>query len=197
MAGKNFTGGILHPLWICKSPWATSQPLHDVHSLFISSLFWEPWTNSAVDSTLSSTYVLFLSNISIHWYILFFYYNTQGASLETLQLIQETSFVGCFVQMYFFVGLVCSECSFWGPWPMTAMWLSAIPYCTPWSCPQTACRWLGVTRTWLASPILWSPSVWSADWHSVMPASITFSATPQHFWLCLCSAFSTEIVIFI
>lgn len=59
---EQFHGGdVLHSLWICKSPWTTRQPLHDVPLYLSHHCFREPWTNSDNQNWLSAphTYVLF------------------------------------------------------------------------------------------------------------------------------------------
>ncbi|XP_006902357.1 PREDICTED: olfactory receptor 8I2-like [Elephantulus edwardii] len=62
-----------------------------------------------IDSHLHTPMYFFLSNLA---FIDIFYSSTvTPKALVDFQSSQKTiSFIGCFVQMYFFVGLVCSEC---------------------------------------------------------------------------------------
>lgn len=94
-----------------------SQPLHDVPLYLSHHCFGEPWTNSDNQIRLSAPHTLyfFLSNLA---FIDIFYSSTiTPKALVNLESIQKTSFVGCFVQMYFFCGFSVVSVSFWGPWP--------------------------------------------------------------------------------
>ncbi|XP_074083912.1 olfactory receptor 8I2-like [Macrotis lagotis] len=99
-----------------------------------------------IDSQLHTPMYFFLSNLA---FIDISYSSTiTPKALEDLQLEQkDISFVGCFVQMYFFVGLVCSECFLLGSMaydryvaicnpllysvvmsPKVCIWLGVMPY---------------------------------------------------------------------
>ncbi|XP_074087618.1 olfactory receptor 8I2-like [Macrotis lagotis] len=99
-----------------------------------------------IDPQLHTPMYFFLSNLA---FIDVSYSSTvTPKALEDLQLKQrDISFVGCFVQMYFFCGLVCSECSLLASMaydryvaicnpllysvvmsPKVCIWLGVIPY---------------------------------------------------------------------
>ena len=133
MAGNNFT----EVTFFILSGFANHPELHV--SLFMMFLFIYLITVLGnlgliliirIDSQLHTPMYFFLSNLA---FIDIFYSSTvTPKALVNLQSIQKTiSFVACFVQMYFFVGLVCSECFLLGSMAYDRY---AIPYCIPWSC---------------------------------------------------------------
>ncbi|XP_005408279.1 PREDICTED: olfactory receptor 8I2 [Chinchilla lanigera] len=146
MAGSNFTEVTLFSL----SGFADHPELQV--SLFLVSLFiylFTVWGNLGlivlirVDSQLHTPMYFFLSNLA---FIDIFYSSTvTPKALVSLQSKQKCiSFVGCFVQMYFFVGLVCSECFLLGSMAYDRYAAICNPLLYPVVMSRKACSWLGV-----------------------------------------------------
>ena len=96
-----------------------------------------------IDSQLHTPICFFLSNLA---FIDIFYSSpVTPKALVNLQSIQKTiSFVACFVQMYFFVGLVCSECFLLGSMAYDCYVAICNPLLYSVVMSQKVCRWLGV-----------------------------------------------------
>ncbi|XP_076996367.1 olfactory receptor 8I2-like [Tamandua tetradactyla] len=95
------------------------------------------------DSQLHTPMYFFLSNLAFT--DIFYSSTVTPTTLVSFQSNQKTiSFVGCFVQMYFFVGLVCSECFLLA----SVAYDHYIAICNPllYSAvmSQKVCSWLGV-----------------------------------------------------
>ncbi|KAB0373528.1 hypothetical protein FD755_015187 [Muntiacus reevesi] len=96
-----------------------------------------------IDSQFHTPMYFFLSNLA---FIDIFYSSTvTPKALVNLQSIQKIiSFVGCFVQMYFFVGLMCSECFLLGSMSCDHYVAICNPLLYSVVMSQEVCRWLGV-----------------------------------------------------
>lgn len=96
-----------------------------------------------IDSQLHTPMYFFLSNLA---FIDVFYSSTvTPKALVNLQSIRKTiSFVGCFVQMYFFVGLVCHECFLLGSMACDCYVAICNPLLHSVVMSQKVCRGLGV-----------------------------------------------------
>ena len=139
----------------------------------------------------------FLSNLA---FIDIFYSSTvTPKALVNLQSIQKTiSFVGCFVQMYFFVGLVCSECFLLGSMAYDRYVAICNPLLYSMVMSQMVCRWLGVIPYMIGfTNSLVSICVISRL--AFCDASINhfFCDTTALLALSCVDAFSTEMVIFV
>ncbi|XP_004016522.2 olfactory receptor 8I2 [Ovis aries] len=199
MAGKNFT----EVTFFILSGFANHHELQV--SLFMMFLFIYLITvlgnlglilTIRFDSQLHTPMYFFLSNLA---FIDIFYSSTiTPKALVNLQSIQKTSFVGCFVQMYFFVGLVCSECFLLGSMAYDRYVAICNPLLYSVVMSQTACRWLGVTPYMIGfTNSLVSICVISRL--AFCDASINhfFCDTTALLALSCVDAFSTEIVIFV
>ncbi|XP_068845323.1 olfactory receptor 8I2 [Capricornis sumatraensis] len=149
------------------------------------------------DSQLHTPMYFFLSNLA---FIDIFYSSTvTPKALVNLQSIQKTiSFVGCFVQMYFFVGLVCSECFLLGSMAYDRYVAICNPLLYSVVMSQTVCRWLGVIPYMIGfTNSLFSICVISRL--AFCDASINhfFCDTTALLALSCVDAFSTEMVIFV
>ncbi|KAM6159761.1 olfactory receptor 8I2 [Erethizon dorsatum] len=96
-----------------------------------------------IDSQLHTPMYFFLSNLA---FIDIFYSSTvTPKALVNLQSKQKhISFMGCFVQMYFFVGLVCSECFLLGSMAYDHYVAICNPLLYSVVMSRKACSWLGV-----------------------------------------------------
>ncbi|XP_004389230.1 olfactory receptor 8I2 [Trichechus manatus latirostris] len=95
-----------------------------------------------IDSQLHTPMYFFLSNLAS---IDIFYSSTvTPKTLVNFQSNQKAiSFVGCFVQMYFFVGLVCSECFLLGSMAYDRYVAICNPLLYSVVMSQKMCNWLG------------------------------------------------------
>uniref|UniRef100_A0A8C0SEQ6 G-protein coupled receptors family 1 profile domain-containing protein n=1 Tax=Canis lupus familiaris TaxID=9615 RepID=A0A8C0SEQ6_CANLF len=137
-----------------------------------------------IDSQLHTPMYFFLSNLA---FIDIFYSSTvTPKALVNFQSQQKTiSFVACFVQMYFFVGLVCSE-SICNPLLYSVVmsqkvcnWLGALPYA------------IGFTNSLVSVCVISSLSFCDSSINHF------FCDTTALLALSCADAFSTEMVIFI
>ncbi|XP_051822757.1 olfactory receptor 8I2-like [Antechinus flavipes] len=96
-----------------------------------------------IDSQLHTPMYLFLSNLA---FIDISYSSTiTPKALDDFQSKQKNiSFVGCFVQMYFFVGLVCSECFLLGSMAYDRYVAICNPLLYSVAMSQKVCIWLSV-----------------------------------------------------
>lgn len=150
-----------------------------------------------IDSQLHTPMYFFLSNLA---FIDIFYSSTvTPKALVNFQSQQKTiSFVACFVQMYFFVGLVCSECFLLGSMAYDRYIAICNPLLYSMIMSQKVCNWLGV----LPYAIGFTNSLVSV--HVI--SSLAFcDSSINHFFcdttallaLSCADAFSTEMVIFV
>ncbi|XP_007519586.1 olfactory receptor 8I2 [Erinaceus europaeus] len=97
-----------------------------------------------IDSQLHTPMYFFLSNLA---FIDIFYSSTvTPKALINFQSNQKSiSFVGCFVQMYFFVGLVCSECFLLGSMAYDRYVAICNPLLYSVVMSQKVCSWLAIT----------------------------------------------------
>uniref|UniRef100_A0A8D0V003 Olfactory receptor n=1 Tax=Sus scrofa TaxID=9823 RepID=A0A8D0V003_PIG len=95
-----------------------------------------------IDSQLHTPMYFFLSNLA---FIDIFYSSTvtPKALVNFLSKQKTISFIGCFVQMYFFVGLVCSECFLLGSMAYDRYVAICNPLLYSVVMSQKACNWLG------------------------------------------------------
>ncbi|XP_070343590.1 olfactory receptor 8I2 [Equus asinus] len=150
-----------------------------------------------IDSHLHTPMYFFLSNLA---FIDIFYSSTiTPKALVNFQSKQKTiSFVGCFVQMYFFVGLVCSECFLLGSMAFDRYVAICNPLLYSLVMSQKMCAWLGV----IPYIIGFTNSMISI----CVISSLSFcDSTINHFFcdttallaLSCVDTFSTEMVIFV
>ncbi|XP_037377261.1 olfactory receptor 8I2 [Talpa occidentalis] len=149
------------------------------------------------DSQLHTPMYFFLSNLA---FIDIFYSSTvTPKALVDFQSNQKTiSFVGCFVQMYFFVGLVCSECFLLGSMAYDRYAAICNPLLYPVVMSQRVCLWLGA----IPYMIGFTNSLISICVISSLPFC---DAIINHFFcdttallaLSCVDAFNTELVIFV
>ena len=146
MAGNNFT----EVTFFILSGFANHPELQI--SLFMTFLFIYLFTVLGnlglillirIDSQLHTPMYFFLSNLA---FIDVFYSSTvTPKALVNLQSIQKIiPFIGCFVQMYFFVGLVCSEYFLLGSMACDHYVAICNPLLYSVVMSQEVCRWLGV-----------------------------------------------------
>ncbi|XP_010979541.1 olfactory receptor 8I2 [Camelus dromedarius] len=200
MAGNNFTEVTFFIL-----SGFTNHPELQV-SLFLIFLFiylFTVWGNLGliilirIDSQLHTPMYFFLNNLA---FIDIFYSSTvTPKALVNFQSKQKTiSFFGCFVQMYFFVGLVCSECFLLGSMAYDRYVAICNPLLYSVVMSQKVCSWLGV----MPYTVGFTNSLISI----CLISSLAFcDASINHFFcdttallaLSCGDAFSTEMVIFV
>ncbi|XP_023445460.2 olfactory receptor 8I2 [Dasypus novemcinctus] len=149
-----------------------------------------------MDSQLHTPMYFFLSNLA---FIDIFYSSTvTPKTLFNLQSNQKTiTFVGCFVQMYFFVGLVCSECFLLGSMAYDRYVAICNPLLYSVVMSQKVCNWLGV----MPYVVGFTNSLISI---CVISSLVFCDSSINHFFcdttallaLSCTNAFSTEMVIF-
>ncbi|NP_001377615.1 olfactory receptor 8I2 [Bos javanicus] len=200
MAGNNFT----EVTFFILSGFANHPELHV--SLFMMFLFIYLITVLGnlgliliirIDSQLHTPMYFFLSNLA---FIDIFYSSTvTPKALVNLQSIQKTiSFVACFVQMYFFVGLVCSECFLLGSMAYDRYVAICNPLLYPVVMSQKVCRWLGVMPYMMGfTNSLVSICVISRLAFCEASINHFFCDTTALLALSCVDAFSTEMVIFV
>ncbi|XP_004466687.2 olfactory receptor 8I2 [Dasypus novemcinctus] len=150
-----------------------------------------------IDSQLHTPMYFFLSNLA---FIDIFYSSTVTPNtLVNFQSNQKTiSFVGCFVQMYFFVGLLCSECFLLGSMAYDRYVAICNPLLYSVVMSQKVCNWLGV----MPYVIGFTNSLTSI---CVISSLVFCDSSINHFFcdttallaLSCIDAFSTEMVIFV
>ncbi|XP_076982672.1 olfactory receptor 8I2-like [Tamandua tetradactyla] len=149
------------------------------------------------DSQLHMPMYFFLSNLA---FIDIFYSST--VTLKTLVSFQPNqktiSFVSCFVQMYFFVGLVCSECFLLASMTYDHYLAICNPLFYSVVMSQKVCNWLGV----MPNVIGFTNSLISI---CVISSLVFCNSSIDHFFcdtiallaLSCMDTFSTEMVIFV
>ncbi|XP_006214100.2 olfactory receptor 8I2 [Vicugna pacos] len=200
MAGNNFTEVTFFVL-----SGFTNHPELQV-SLFLIFLFiylFTVWGNLGlimlirIDSQLHTPMYFFLSHLA---FIDIFYSSTvTPKALVNFQSEQKTiSFVGCFVQMYFFVGLVCSECFLLGSMAYDRYVAICNPLLYSVVMSQKVCSWLGVvpytvgfTNSLISICVISSLAFCDASINHF------FCDTTALLALSCGDAFSTEMVIFV
>ncbi|KAL2806114.1 olfactory receptor 8I2 [Daubentonia madagascariensis] len=200
MSGKNFTEVTLFIL-----SGFTNHPELQV-SLFLMFLFTYLFTILGnlglimlvrINSRLHTPMYFFLSNLA---FIDIFYSSTvTPKALVNFQSNQKSiSFVGCFLQMYFFVGLVCSECFLLGSMAYDRYVAICNPLLYSTVMSQKVCNWLGT----MPYVIGFTNSLITV----CVISSLTFcDSSINHFFcdttallaLSCVDAFSTEMVIFV
>ncbi|EHB03121.1 Olfactory receptor 8I2 [Heterocephalus glaber] len=149
------------------------------------------------DSRLHTPMYFFLRNLA---FIDIFYSSTvTPKALVSLQSKQKyISFVGCFVQMYFFVGLACSECFLLGSMGYDRFVAICNPLLYNAVMSQRVCNWLGA----MPYAIGFTNSLVSV----CVISSLSFcNSTINHFFcdttallaLSCTDVFNTELVIFV
>ncbi|XP_058383551.1 olfactory receptor 8I2 [Diceros bicornis minor] len=150
-----------------------------------------------IDSHLHTPMYFFLSNLA---FIDVFYSSTiTPKALVNFQSDQKTiSFVGCFVQMYFFVGLVCSECFLLGSMAYDRYVAICNPLLYSMVMSQKVHNWLGVmpymigfTNSLISTCVISSLSFCDSSINHF------FCDTTALLALSCVDAFSTEVVIFV
>uniref|UniRef100_A0A8C5KKZ8 Olfactory receptor n=1 Tax=Jaculus jaculus TaxID=51337 RepID=A0A8C5KKZ8_JACJA len=150
-----------------------------------------------IDSQLHTPMYFFLSNLA---FIDIVYSSTvTPKTLVNFQSTQKSiSFVGCFVQMYFFVGLVCSECFLLGSMAYDRYIAICNPLLYSVVMSQKVCNWLGL----LPYVIGFTNSLVSV----CVISSLAFCGSSINHFFCdttallalsCTDAFSTELVIFV
>ncbi|CAM9438479.1 unnamed protein product [Rangifer tarandus platyrhynchus] len=150
-----------------------------------------------IDSQLHTPMYFFLSNLAS---IDVFYSTTvTPKALVNLQSIWKTiSFVGCFVQMYFFVGLVCSECFLLGSMAYDRYVAICNPLMYSVVMSQKVCRGLGVMPYMIGfTNSLVSICVISRLAFCDVSINHFFCDTTALLALSCVDAFNTEMVIFV
>ncbi|XP_011947772.1 PREDICTED: olfactory receptor 8I2 [Cercocebus atys] len=150
-----------------------------------------------IDSQLHTPMYFFLSNLA---FIDVLYSSTvTPKALVNFQSNQRSiSFVGCFVQMYFFVGLVCSECFLLGSMAYDRYVAICNPLLYSVVMSQKVCNWLGV----MPYAIGFTNSLISV---CVISSLVFCGSSINHFFcdttallaLSCVDAFGTEMVIFV
>ncbi|XP_025214117.1 olfactory receptor 8I2 [Theropithecus gelada] len=150
-----------------------------------------------IDSQLHTPMYFFLSNLA---FIDILYSSTvMPKALVNFQSNQRSiSFVGCFVQMYFFVGLVCSECFLLGSMAYNRYVAICNPLLYSVVMSQKVCNWLGV----MPYAIGFTNSLISV---CVISSLVFCGSSINHFFcdttallaLSCVDAFGTEMVIFV
>ena len=150
-----------------------------------------------IDSQLHTPMYFFLSNLA---FIDVFYSSTvTPKALVNLQSTRKTiSFVGCFVQMYFFVGLVCNECFLLGSMAYDRYVAICSPLLYSVVMSQKVCRGLGVMPYIIGfTNSLVSICVISRLAFCDVSINHFFCYTTALLALSCVDAFSTETVIFV
>nr|XP_017495437.2 olfactory receptor 8I2 [Manis javanica] len=150
-----------------------------------------------IDAHLHTPMYFFLSNLAL---IDIVYSSTVTPKvLVNFQSEQKTiSFVGCFVQMYFFVGLVCSECFLLGSMAYDRYAAICNPLLYSVVMSQKVCNWLAVMPYTIGfTNSLISVCVISRLAFCDSSISHFFCDTTALLALSCSDAFSTELVIFI
>ncbi|XP_017495437.3 olfactory receptor 8I2 [Manis javanica] len=150
-----------------------------------------------IDAQLHTPMYFFLSNLAL---IDIVYSSTvTPKALVNFQSEQKTiSFVGCFVQMYFFVGLVCSECFLLGSMAYDRYAAICNPLLYSVVMSQKVCNWLAVMPYTIGfTNSLISVCVISRLAFCDSSISHFFCDTTALLALSCSDAFSTELVIFI
>ncbi|XP_006877671.1 PREDICTED: olfactory receptor 8I2-like [Chrysochloris asiatica] len=200
MAGSNFTEV---PFFIL-SGFANQSELQV--SLFLVFLFIYLFTVLGnlgliilirIDSKLHTPMYFFLSNLA---FIDIFYSSTvTPKALVNFQSSQKTiSFVGCFVQMYFFAGLVCSECFLLGSMAYDRYVAICNPLLYSVVMSQKLCNWLGIIPYMIGfTNSLVSICVISSLAFCDSSINHFFCDTTALLALSCVDAFNTEMVIFV
>ncbi|XP_039079419.1 olfactory receptor 8I2 [Hyaena hyaena] len=150
-----------------------------------------------IDSNLHTPMYFFLSNLA---FIDIFYSSTvTPKALVNFQSKQKTiSFVACFVQMYFFVGLVCSECFLLGSMAYDRYVAICNPLLYSVVMSQKVCNWLGIMPYAIGfTNSLISVCVISSLAFCESSVNHFFCDTTALLALSCADAFSTEMVIFV
>ena len=150
-----------------------------------------------IDSQLHTPMYFFLSNLA---FIDVFYSSTvTPKALVNLQSIRKTiSLVGCFLQMYFFVGLVCNECFLLGSMAYDRYVAICSPLLYSVVMSQKVCRGLGVMPYIIGlTNSLVSICVISRLAFCDVNINHFFCDTTALLALSCMDAFSTEMVIFV
>ncbi|XP_050614567.1 olfactory receptor 8I2 [Macaca thibetana thibetana] len=150
-----------------------------------------------VDSQLHTPMYFFLSNLAFID-ILYSSTVTPKALVNFKSNQRSISFVGCFVQMYFFVGLVCSECFLLGSMAYDRYVAICNPLLYSVVMSQKVCNWLGV----MPYAIGFTNSLISV---CVISSLVFCGSSINHFFcdttallaLSCVDAFGTEMVIFV
>ncbi|XP_051023089.1 olfactory receptor 8I2 [Acomys russatus] len=150
-----------------------------------------------IDSQLHTPMYFFLSNLA--FIDIFYSSSVTPKALANFQSTQKSiSFVGCFVQMYFFVGLVCSECFLLGSMAYDRYIAICNPLLYSVIMSQKVCTWLGVipyvigfTNSLISICVI--SSLTFCDSH----INHFFCDTTALLALSCVDAFSTELVIFV
>ncbi|XP_007956189.1 olfactory receptor 8I2, partial [Orycteropus afer afer] len=150
-----------------------------------------------IDSQLHTPMYFFLSNLA---FIDLLYSSTitPKALVNFLSNQKTISFVGCFVQMYFFVGLVCSECFLLGSMAYDRYVAICNPLLYSVVMSQKVCNWLGT----MPYVIGFTNSLISI---CVISSLTFFDSSINHFFcdttallaLSCVDAFRTQMVIFV
>ena len=150
-----------------------------------------------IDSQLHTPMCFFLSNLAV--IDIFYTSSVTPKALANLQSIQKTiSFIGCFIQMYFLVGLVCSECFLLGSMAYDRYVAICNPLLNSVVMSQNVCNRLGV-MTYMISFTNSLVSICVISRLAFCEASINhfFCDTTALLALSCVDAFSTEMVIFV
>ncbi|XP_049746528.1 olfactory receptor 8I2-like [Elephas maximus indicus] len=150
-----------------------------------------------MDPQLHTPMYFFLSNLAL---IDVFYSSTvTPKALVNFQSDQKTiSFVGCFAQMYFFVGLLCSECFLLGSMAYDRYVAICNPLLYSVVMSQKVCNWLGTTPYVIGfTNSLISVCVISSLAFCDSRINHFFCDTTALLALSCVDAFSTEMVIFV
>nr|XP_005577946.2 LOW QUALITY PROTEIN: olfactory receptor 8I2 [Macaca fascicularis] len=150
-----------------------------------------------IDSQLHTPMYFFLSNLAFID-ILYSSTVTPKALVNFKSNQRSISFVGCFVQMYFFVGLVCSECFLLGSMAYDRYVAICNPLLYSVVMSQKVCNWLGV----MPYAIGFTNSLISV---CVISSLVFCGSSINHFFcdttalsaLSCVDAFGTEMVIFV
>ncbi|XP_042531610.1 olfactory receptor 8I2 [Dipodomys spectabilis] len=150
-----------------------------------------------IDSRLHTPMYFFLSNLA---FIDIVYSSTvTPKALINFQSKQKSiSFLGCFVQMYFFVGLVCSECFLLGSMAYDRYVAICNPLLYAVVMSQKVCNWLGAMPYTIGfTNSLVSVCVISSLTFCDYSINHFFCDTTALLALSCADAFRTELVIFI
>jgi len=150
-----------------------------------------------IDSQLHTPMCFFLSNLAV--IDIFYTSSVTPKALANLQSIQKTiSFIGCFIQMYFLVGLVCSECFLLGSMAYDRYVAICNPLLNSVVMSQNVCNRLGV-MTYMISFTNSLVSICVISRLAFCDASINHIFCDITVLLALfhMDAFSTEMMIFV